>query len=179
VTVARYALLLRGVNVGRARRVGMADLRELLTGDGYENVGTHLRSGNVVLDAKGSAAALARAVEPAIEKRFGFPVAVIVRSRAEMRRVVARDPLGDIADDGSRYFVAFLAAPANPPLEDTLGAVDLGDERYVVDGTELYAWCPGGITNSPLFAALGKARGGPATTVRNWNTVQKLTTMLG
>jgi uncharacterized protein (DUF1697 family) len=177
--MARYALLLRGVNLGRAKRVGMAELRELLTGDGYENVGTLLQSGNVVLDAKGSATALARAVERAIEKRFGFPVTVIVRTRAEMRRVVARNPLGDVADDGSKYFVAFLAAPANPPLEDTLDAVDLGDERYVVDGTELYAWCPGGIRDSPLFAALGKAKGGPATTVRNWNTVEKLTAMLG
>jgi hypothetical protein len=47
--VPTYVVLLRGINLGSKRRVAMADLRELLEGLGYDDVRTHLQSGNVVL----------------------------------------------------------------------------------------------------------------------------------
>src|SRR5688572_680112 len=74
VMTARYAVLLRGINLGRARRVGMADLREALTGAGYGNVRTLLQSGNVVLDADAAPGQLAPALERVVEERFGFAV---------------------------------------------------------------------------------------------------------
>nr|WP_269440817.1 DUF1697 domain-containing protein [Micromonospora tarapacensis] len=58
--MARHAVLLRGVNLGRAKRVGMADLRKLLTVEGYGNAATLLQSGNVVLGADQRADKLAR-----------------------------------------------------------------------------------------------------------------------
>lgn len=173
----RYAVLLRGINVGKANRVGMADLRALLTAEGYGNVRTLLQSGNIVLDAEAPAPALARSVAQALEKRFRVSVSVIVRTPEELQRVVETDPLGDVATDGARYLVAFLAEPADPSLEERLAAIDIGDERCVVDGAEVYAWCPGGVRDSRLMAALGKIPGA-GVTVRNWNTVQKLVGML-
>ena len=177
--MARYAVLLRGINVGRAKRVGMADLRELLTGAGYENVATLLQSGNVVLDGKGPATKLARSVETLISERFGFPVDVVVRTRQQVQRVVAANPLGDVAHDGSRHFVAFMATRPDASFLGTLQSVDAGGDQFVHDGTELYVWCPKGLLDSPLMTALGKIKDGPVTTVRNWNTVEKLATMLG
>ena len=53
--------LLRGVNVGAAKRVAMADLRALVEGLGYGGVRTLLNSGNVVYDAPGVAPAAAAA----------------------------------------------------------------------------------------------------------------------
>ena len=47
----RYVALLRGINVGKARQIGMPRLTEVLAARGHENVRTHLRSGNVVLDS--------------------------------------------------------------------------------------------------------------------------------
>jgi uncharacterized protein (DUF1697 family) len=176
--MTRYALLLRGINLGRARRVAMADLRALLAAEGFTGVATLLQSGNVVLDADVPADALARSVEAAITAHLGLAVEVVVRSREQVRAVLARDPLGDVAVDGARYVVAFLAEPAGAALEDMLAAVEPGDDRYVVDATELYVWCPDGQLHSPVMAALGKLKGGPVTTVRNWNTVQKLGALL-
>ena len=43
--------LLRGINVGRAKRIAMADLRTLVEELGFRNVKTLLNSGNVVFDA--------------------------------------------------------------------------------------------------------------------------------
>ena len=48
-----YVALLRGVNVGRAKRVPMADWRALLEELGCEGVRTILNSGNAVFRAAG------------------------------------------------------------------------------------------------------------------------------
>jgi len=90
--VPTYVLLLRGINLGPKRRVAMADLRELLEGLGYDDVRTHLQSGNVVLRATGSAAALRKQVETALATHCGFDVDVVVRTKAQLDKVVAHDP---------------------------------------------------------------------------------------
>ena len=68
----RIVALLRGVNLGGRRRVAMADLRALLEGLGYEDVRTHLQSGNAVLTTGDPAAKVARDVEAAIAERMGL-----------------------------------------------------------------------------------------------------------
>ena len=81
----RYAVLLRGINVGSAKRVAMADLRELLTEAGFEDVRTHLNSGNVVLTGK---SAPPKRIEKAITDRTGLSVASV--SRIELARGTTR-----------------------------------------------------------------------------------------
>ncbi|MFI5492307.1 DUF1697 domain-containing protein [Actinoplanes sp. NPDC051859] len=176
--MTRYAVLLRGINLGKARRVGMADLRAVLTESGYGDVRTLLQSGNVVLDADEDAGTLRQSVERVLADRFGFGVDALVRSRDDLATVVARNPFATVATDGSKYVVAFLAEPPSRPLAQLLGDVDLGADRYEMVGTELYAWCPDGLQKSPLMGALGKLKGGPSATVRNWNTVEKLVALL-
>jgi uncharacterized protein (DUF1697 family) len=176
--MTRYALLLRGINVGRAHRVGMADLRELLTAEGHGGVRTLVQSGNVVLDSDLPADELARAVEPALERRFGFPIGAVVRTREEMLAVVAKDPLRSVATDPARYVVSFFAGDVPPELEERLRALDPADDEYAVDGRELYLWCPHGQLQSPLAAALAKYRAGPVGTARNWRTVLALADLL-
>ena len=51
---SRQIALLRGINVGRAKRVEMAILRDLFTSLGYGDVCTLLNSGNVVFTAGAS-----------------------------------------------------------------------------------------------------------------------------
>src|SRR5262245_52727776 len=104
----RQVLLLRGVNIGK-RRVGMPDLRELLTEAGYGDVQTYVQSGNVVLSSAASPRALERESAALISERFGFEVPVVARTGTELARVVKLDPLGDVADNPKRYQVCFLA----------------------------------------------------------------------
>lgn len=47
----RFVALLGGVNVGKAKRVPMADVRALLPGLEYAGVATLLNGGNAVFDA--------------------------------------------------------------------------------------------------------------------------------
>jgi len=181
--MGRYGVFLRGINVGRANRLAMADLRTLLTSEGYRNVATLLQSGNVVLEAQVSADDLATAITQSLRQRFERAIDVVVRTREDLRRVVAKDPLRDVAVDDSRYVVLFRSEPADQALVDTVAGIDFGAERCLIDGAEMYFWCPGGIPDSPMLAALSKipapaAGARPVSTMRNWNTVRRLVTML-
>jgi uncharacterized protein (DUF1697 family) len=176
--MTRYAVLLRGINVGRAHRVPMAELRELLAGEGHEEVRTLLQSGNVVLDSQLPPGELAPSVEQALERRFGFAIPTVVRTADELLAVVARDPLRDVVTEPTRYVVSFFDADVPADLTERLGSVDPVDDAYEVDGRELYLWCPHGQLQSPLSAALGKYRGKVVGTARNWSTVLKLAELL-
>ena len=169
----RYVVLLRAINVGKARRVAMPRLREILTDAGYGDVVTHLNSGNVLLDSPLPEAELAADLSAAIAKEFGFDVPVVLRTGEELAAVLAHDPFGDLTTDPSRYSVTFMS---EPPAADKVGALPPaeGPGEYVVHGRELYLWLPDGLSNSPMGLWKWDRLLGTAGTNRNWNTVRRL-----
>jgi uncharacterized protein (DUF1697 family) len=170
----RRIVLLRGINLGSRRRVGMAELRKLLEGHGYEDVRTHLQSGNVLLTSSDSASRLRTRLERELAAGLGFDVEVTLRTRAELARVVAHDPLGDVAKDPSRYLVTFLETKPTAKLVREVSALDVEPERVVMSGREVYSWHPQGLQSSPLAKLLSKTGVSAAGTNRNWRTVTKL-----
>jgi uncharacterized protein (DUF1697 family) len=172
--VTRLVVLLKGINLGSRRRIPMADLRTALEEAGFEEVRTHLQSGNVVLSSGDRPPAVSRAIEAAIRERFGMDVDVVVRTADELAAVVAADPLGDVADDPAKHLVAFLSAKPDRAALRELERQDFGAERLAAGPRELHAWCPGGIQRSGLMAALGRSELAPVVTVRNWRTVTRL-----
>src|SRR5439155_26831574 len=94
----RHVALLRGINVGRAKRVAMADLRALFEELGYGEVRTLLNSGNVVFTARaGNSATIATRIEKALTKRLGISTRVIVITAGELATIIAKNPLLDVA----------------------------------------------------------------------------------
>jgi uncharacterized protein (DUF1697 family) len=167
-------VLLRGINVGGNRRVAMADLRALLASLGYEGARTHLQSGNAVIDSRAKPERVKRAIEQGLADELGVDVEVFVRTRDELADVVARDPLGELADNPSRYLVSFLSGEPTATGVREAEAVDVEPERFVVSGREIYAWHPDGVHASKLAKVLSEKRLGVTATARNWNTVTKL-----
>ena len=170
----RWVALLRGINVGKARQIGMPRLAEVLTARGHANVRTHLRSGNVVLDSPKAEAGLVADLETAIEGEFGFAVPVVVRTADELAAVIAGNPLATVATDPARYLVTFLPEIPAADRVDALPPVGDGGGEYLVRGRELYLWLPDGIANTPLAAWKWDRLLGVAGTGRNWNTVTRL-----
>jgi uncharacterized protein (DUF1697 family) len=168
----RYVVLLRGINVGKARQIPMPRLTEILLARGHGEVRTHLRSGNVVLDSPLGEQELAADVHRAIQDEFGHDVPVVVRTGAEIAAIVAGDPFATEATDPARYLVTFLPDAPAPDKVDALPKADVGE--YLVRGRELYLWLPDGITNTPLASWKWDQLLGVAGTGRNWNTVTKL-----
>ena len=168
--MARHVALLRGINVGRNKRIGMADLRAALEEAGFADVATLGASGNVVLSGDASAAT----VERVIDERFGFDVAVVMRTPRELAAVVKRNPLGDVASEPRRHLVHFLSAKPDAAALRALKSASVEPERFAAHGRELYTWHPDGLQNSPLAKLLADAKLGVMVTNRNWNTVTKL-----
>ena len=94
-----FVALLRGINVGKAKRVSMAELRTLLSGLGYTNVATLLNSGNAVFRApKGISAGHATEIAAAISDRLKLDVPVIVKSARELATLIKLKALTDASD---------------------------------------------------------------------------------
>jgi uncharacterized protein (DUF1697 family) len=172
--MSTFVVLLRGINVGKAKRVPMADLRDLLTGLGYTGVATLLNSGNAVFSApNGTSARHARDIAAAIADRFGFEVPVIVRSAGELAAIISGNPIRADASVHSRFLVVFAqdsrsvaALAAVTPLVDP-------PEQFFLGKQAAYLLCAKGILESKAAVALlGKA--GKSATTRNWATTLKL-----
>jgi uncharacterized protein (DUF1697 family) len=177
--VARHIVLLRGINLGPRNRIAMGELREALEEAGFEDVRTHLQSGNVVLTSTVKPESVARKCEKVIKERFGLEIPVVVRSRAELARVVKRNPLEKIATEPKRYQVSFLSAKPRAKVVRELEAVADDSEQVVVIGREIYAWHPKTVARSKLWAQLAGKGLGVTATARNWATVEALLELAG
>jgi uncharacterized protein (DUF1697 family) len=162
--------LLRGINVGRAKRVAMADLRDLFTALGCQEVTTLLNSGNVVFS--GPATLSEARIEDAFTKRFGFSSRITLLTDAELIAAVKENPLAEIPDP-SRFLVAFLKTAGHREHLLPVTKKPWHPEAFALGSRAAYMWCPEGILASPLNQAVVKVLG-DSVTARNWTTVLKL-----
>jgi uncharacterized protein (DUF1697 family) len=166
-----YVVLLRGINLGSRNRIAMPKLRDALEGAGFDDVRTYLQSGNVVLSSGRKPDSAVRRV---IANEFGLDIAVVTRTRAQLAKVVERNPLARVARDPKRYQVSFLDRKPSREIVRRIEEAADPKERVVADGREIYAWHPNTIARSKLWALLAGQSLGVTATARNWATVQKL-----
>jgi len=168
-----HVALIRGINVGRAKRIAMADLRALVEDLGYRDVRTLLNSGNVVFTTPREGRGAAARIEKAMSARLGVSARVTVMTVAELAAAVARNPLGKLAHDPSRMLVAVLRNPDDRSRLAPLARRDWAPEALALGPRVAYLWCPRGSLEGPLWAAVGRALG-DAVTTRNWATMTRL-----
>jgi uncharacterized protein (DUF1697 family) len=170
----QFIVLLRGVNVGKAKRVPMAAFQALLQDLGHEDVRTLLNSGNAVFRSPArSTARHAQRIAAALVQRLDVQVPVVVKSAAELAAVVDENPFALDEAEHARFLVAFAqeAAPlaALAPLQSLVQA----PERFAIGAHAAYLHCAAGLLESRAGAALlGKL--GQGITSRNWATTLKL-----
>ena len=175
----RFVALLRGINVGRAKRVPMAELRAAVEDLGFTDVRTLLNSGNVVFSgARRALDETAHALEESVSARTGVRARVTVLAGADFSRIVEANPLVGQATDPARAHVAFLREPklAKRVLE-SLAAQSWEPEALAIGAQAAYLWCPHGITGGQLATAVDKALGDQVT-MRNLATVTRLQALL-
>ncbi len=175
----RQIALLRGINVGRAKRIAMADLRTLVEDLGYQDVRTVLNSGNVVFTVPGKMRGSSAArIERAIETRLGVSSRVTVLTAAELATAIADNPLEDVADDPSRLLVTVLTNPTDRARLKPFARADWTPEALAIGVRVAYLWCPDGFLKSGVAEAVSRALGDAATS-RNWATMTKLHALAG
>lgn len=179
-TDGKYVALLRAVNVGGRNKIAMTRLRELLEGLGYGEVRTHLQSGNAVFTADGSSPErVAKEVEGSLAEEVGLVAKVLVRTRGELARVVADNPLLDVASDHARLLVTFLSHAPDREALDELAPADFEPDVFAVGEREIYVWYPEGVRATKLSNVFWEKRLDVVATGRNWNTVTRLLELAG
>ena len=169
-----FVALLRGVNVGKAKRVPMTEFRKLLVALGHTDVATLLNSGNAVFRSRaGTPARLASGIAEAIARKLKVEVPVIVKSAKELAAIVAENPVNVGPAEHSRFLVAFTQEPAALGDLAAIEPLTKPPERFVIGKHAAYLYCPDGILKSKAGEALlGKA--GRRATTRNLATTLKL-----
>jgi uncharacterized protein (DUF1697 family) len=163
--------LLRGINVGGRSTLPMPALKASLEALGHSDVVTYIQSGNVVFASASKDPG--QEIEERIADDFGLSVTVVVRTPAELRRIVKANPFPQVKE-GKKLHVVFLAGKPTKAAADALDPDRSPLDELVLKGRELYVHYPNGqgrskLTNDWIEKTLG-VRG----TSRNWNTVLKL-----
>ena len=171
-----YVALLRGINVGGNRKVPMAELRAVAEGLGLTRVRTLIASGNLVFEGESTTDALETRLEADIEVRFGFAVAVVVRTAAQWQAYAAANPFPEEgAADPSRLMMTVGKRPATEADAAALRPRASDGERVECAGAAIWLWLPNGAGRSKLAAA---PPGKDVWTTRNWRTTVAIKEML-
>ncbi len=176
--MARYAALLRGVNVGGKNAVPMRELAALFAAAGCVDVATYIQSGNVVFGAPADGVAgLAEVLEAGILGRFGVRSPVILRTAAEVRGAYTGNPFRGAAEEMLHvYFLRDLPTKAQVKgLDYERSAPD----AFAVVGREIYLHLPNGMARTKLSNVYFDKALGTVCTARNWRTVGRLVEMVG
>ena len=169
--------LLRGVNVTGNNKIKMDTLKAICVSLKLGSPQTYIQSGNAVFTSREpDLDKLARKIEGAIERECGFRPAVFLRTAAEMRSVLARNPFaGRAGIEPGKLLVMFHSEEVEAAK---LRIVKQAGEEIHFDGREAFIYYPDGQGKSRLsFAAAERGAKPPSGTGRNWNTVTKLLDM--
>lgn len=163
---------LRAVNLG-TRMVKMATLVEFVEALGYDQVSTHINSGNVVFDATGRREAIERTMENSFEKAFGFEVTTFVRTAAELRKAIAAEPFS--VGSGDTYFLTFLKAAPTAEQRRALEELTNDFDTLVVEGRDVHWRMHGQSTDTQLKTNdWDRIIGRKQSTSRNTTMLRKL-----
>ncbi|MEY2416263.1 MAG: hypothetical protein QOH53_1597 [Ilumatobacteraceae bacterium] len=172
--MSTWVVLLRGVNVGGANRLAMADLKDVVTVLGHTEVSTYIQSGNVVLRSdRKDRAAMADEICAGIQAKSGLSVAAVLRTPKELRASLAANPFKEVPD-GARTLITYLAGTPAAADVARLETDRFLPDQFVVMGSELYGLYPNGAGRSKMTLDYFEKRLHVHGTSRNLNTVAKL-----
>lgn len=168
--MTRYAMFLRGVNVGGVN-LKMADVAKALSEAGFSDVKTILASGNVLLDSPASTDKVRAKAEATLRKTFGYEAWVLAYDLPAVRAVSENYPF-EREVEGHHSYVTFVAD--EDVLDELAGLA--GPDELVQRGDGVIYWqvSRSGTLDSPLGKTMGKKRYKSSTTTRNLRTIDKV-----
>lgn len=169
-----WVALLRGVNVGGIT-IRSAELRDVLSGLGLDDVRTFLASGNAAFTSERLRDDLTSAIEAALGEKFGYDAWIVLVTRSEIAAAIASFPF-DANDETRQPWVIFCVDDAT--RDELTDAAASGDATLdpVAPGPGVVYWNPpkGRSTDTPFAKVIARATYKARTTNRNLRTLQKI-----
>ena len=168
-----YIILLKGINVGGHKKVPMAELRELLTKSGFNNVQTYIQSGNVILQSNIKEVTVIESnIEKVILDYFGFEVLVLVKKRIDLQRIFDNSPFEETKKKTS-YFMMLHDYPNDDLIKEASEKIYEGEEYKIIKDC-IYYYHDKGLGQAKFNVNFFERKFKTFATARNYNTMVKL-----
>lgn len=177
--MGQYVALLRGINVGGKNKVPMAELREAFDAHGFADVQTYIASGNVLFETSDPAKELESRIEALLQRRFGLPIVVAVRSERALRSVISSAPDG-FGTQPDRFHSDTIFLRGGLTAAKAMKVVRLRegvDQAWKGRGVLYFARLSAERTKSRMSAIVGTPEYADMT-IRSWKTTVKLVELL-
>lgn len=176
----RYAGLIGRVNVGK-NRISMAELREAMERDGFENVETVVASGNVLFDhAERPSAGIADKLAHLVAEHFDFDTFAVVLTREELAASIDGNPFKGEGEDKQVHTI-FLDDELDPIAYNAMITAyqGRGEERIEPGKRAIHVDFIDGVGNSRLTPAFIERRLGARGTARNRRSLHRILDKMG
>jgi uncharacterized protein (DUF1697 family) len=170
--------MLRGINVGRTKRVKMDELKELYNSLNFKDVKTYIQSGNVIFQFKNiDTNELKIKIENKLKESIGFDVPVVIRTKEELEKIINENPLKK--QDFNHTYITFLSnIPSKKLFNDIKINIDSKmknkNDKIIIHPKEVYLFLPDGYGRTKLNNNFFEKELKVTSTTRNFKTVKKL-----
>ncbi len=173
-----YISMLRGVNVGRGKRIDMNDLKDLYRSLGFHNTTTYIQSGNIIFQSPElENSILENWIAKGIKEKYAFDLPVLVLTKNELENVITDNPMPEA--DKTNIYVTFL--DENPCIKPDIDGIitEINNikgvsEKIFISSCAVYLYCPFGYSKTRLSNNFLEKKLNTTATTRNWRTVNKL-----
>ena len=170
-----FVAILRGINVSGQKKVNMAELRQLLSNKGLEDLQTYIQSGNIVFTSEIEVKQLEEIVRSCILNHFGFEVPTLIVPASRLDLIISENPLHKV--DTSKLHVTFLTQLPDRQLVEALPLSPNPNEEYRILGDVIYVYCPDGYGRTKINNMFFERKLKSIATTRNCKTCLKLREM--
>lgn len=174
----KYIVLLRGINVGGHHKILMADLRELLSTNGYHEVKTYIQSGNIILSSNKTTRQISIHIKELINIQYEFDIPVVTIIDKEFQNCFKQNPFLEKEEDIKKLHVTFLSDTPEESKTKDLDIPIYNNDQYTIDGKVIYLHTPDGFAKTKFNITTFEKKLNVQATTRNWNTVTKLVNLL-
>ena len=178
--MTRYALLVRGINVGGKNKVVMAQLRQELTELGLMNVETYINSGNIFFTTDFPRSQLVECLSTFFENHYPFIERFSLLSREDYEAECASLPKWWSKEMARKDVLFYTEGLGRESVEEKLLALDLGEEVLHFGKVAVFwgKFSEASYAKTAYHKHLMKMPFYRQMTIRNANTFDKIGTLL-
>lgn len=175
-----YLLLLRGVNVGGKHKVSMNDLKHTFEENGFKNIKTYINSGNIILESDQDLDSLRDKIAIILKSNYDFPIPFSILTGQQFLTVLENLPSW-WQEVTARKDVLFYTNPSEAQtIQTRISQYTLHHERIYNTDIGIF-WDKldeAAFLKTAYHRQLIKEQFYPRITIRNGNTVNKLSDLL-